>query len=347
MSEKEKRASLRKIIIRSGLAIGLIVGVIWSVSKYLEAQKYETTDDAQVEGEIIPVSSRVSGYVVEIRFIDNQEVLKGDTLVILDNTELKVKVSQAQLALQNSEANLEVAKANSTASEQGVTIYNTKEEEIRVKLGQAEKELIRYKNLLEADAGTQQQYDKAKTMKETLEAEIKVLESQIGEVRKKTSALDKQISVAQSIVEQRKNELELAKIQLSYTYIKAPCNGIVSKKSVQIGQNIQMSQPLFAIVSEKKWVVANFKETQLDQMHETQKVIIEVDAFNGRSIGGSIESFSPATGSKFSLIPPDNASGNYVKVVQRVPVKIKLETSDELYNMIKPGMSVFVKVRLK
>ncbi|HEY4800716.1 MAG TPA: HlyD family secretion protein [Bacteroidia bacterium] len=336
----------RKLITRIVLIVVLALGTAWGVKKYLDAQKFETTDDAQVETDISPVSARISGYISEIRFSDNQKVNKGDTLVLFDNKELKIKIAQSEAALQNAMAAMDVAKANSAASAEGTNAFHSRIDELKIRLDDAEKELSRYKNLLVSNAGTQQQYDKAKSNRDALQKEIEIANDQLNEAQKKYSAVNEQVKVAESVVKQKKSDLEFAQLQYSYSVVLAPCSGTISKKGVQVGQYVQVSQSLCAIVAGDIWIVANFKETQLAKMKEKQEVEIEVDAFEGSVIKGNIESFSSATGSKFSLIPPDNASGNYVKVVQRVPVKIELEKSSELYKKIKPGMSVFVKVIL-
>ncbi|MCZ2357004.1 MAG: HlyD family secretion protein [Bacteroidia bacterium] len=334
-----------KIIGRIIIALILLAGLFAGFSKIRDMQNYETTDDAQVETDITPISARVSGYINEIRFKENQPVKKGDTLILLDNRELKIKVEQAQSALQNAIASLDVAKANAIASHAGTNTCQSKNEELKIRLAYAEKELKRYANLLAENATTQQQYDKAKADKEALEKQLQSSNDQTNESIRRSGAVKEQIKVAESIVNQRKNDLEYAQLILSYSYILASTDGIVSKKSVQEGQLIQASQNLCAIVTDSLWVVANFKETQLVKMKIGQTVEVEPDAFKGK-ISATIESFSGATGAKFSLLPPDNATGNFVKVVQRIPVKILLDKNNELYKKLKPGMSIYVKVNI-
>lgn len=334
-----------KIIGRIIIALILLAGLFAGFSKIRDMQNYETTDDAQVESDITPISARVSGYINEIRFKENQLVKKGDTLILLDNRELKIKVEQAQSALQNAIASLDVAKANAITSHAGTNTFQSKNEELKIRLAYAEKELKRYANLLAENATTQQQYDKAKVDKEALEKQLQSSNDQINESIRRSGAVNEQIKVAESIVNQRKNDLEYAQLILSYSYILASTDGIVSQKSVQEGQLIQAAQNLCAIVTDSLWVVANFKETQLVKMKIGQPVEVEADAFKGK-ISATIESFSGATGAKFSLLPPDNATGNFVKVVQRIPVKILLDKNNELYKKLKPGMSIYVKVNI-
>lgn len=342
INKKSNKTLIRVVL---GIVFGILL--VWGINKIIELQKYETTDDAQIDTDINTVSSRVSGFVTKIYFKDNQQVKEHDTLIVFDNKDLQIKVDQALAALQNAGANKEVSRANTSVSEQSIISSGQHIEDLKIKETLAEKEFNRIKNLLVNDAATQQQFDKSQAELESLNNSIKIAETQMSEAEKRTSAVGESIKVSESVIKQRQRELEYAKLQLSYSYVLAPCSGIVSKRSVQVGQYIQISQPLCAIVSDDIWVVANFKETQLSKMQENQKVEIQVDAFDNESLNGHIESFSPTTGAKFSLLPPDNATGNYVKVVQRIPVKIALDTSSDLYKKIKPGMSAFVKVFVK
>lgn len=345
MSKVRKENTNRKTIARIVLGIILLAAVVISIIEYREMQKFETTDDAQVEGDIVPVISRAPGYIAEIRFKENQSVSKGDTLVLLDAQELKIKVNQVQAAMQNALATLDVAKSNAIAAQVGVSTVQSKIDELKIRLSYAQTELKRYNNLLINNATTQQQYDKVKTDEESIEKQLQAAMDQLNETQKKNQSINEQIKVAQSMISQRKNDLDFAQLQLSYTYVLAPESGVVSKKNIQLGQVVQPSQSLCAIVTENRWIVANFKETQLAKMKVGQSVTIEADAFKG-SISAKVESFSEATGSKFSLLPPDNASGNFVKVVQRIPVRIELDKTNELYRRLKPGMSIYVKVNL-
>lgn len=202
--------------------------------------------------------------------------------------------------------------------------------------------------MFEGQAVTQQQFDRVKTEKEALEKQLEAMLQQQKESNSKTGAAGKQVNVSESTIKQRKYDLDYANLQLSYAVITAPFNGITSKRNAVTGQLLQAGQPFCSMVStSNKWIVANFKETQLTKIKPGLKVIAEVDAFSDIEITGKVESFSSATGAKFSLIPPDNATGNFIKVVQRVPVKITLDTTNTIYKNLTPGMSVNVKVIIK
>ncbi|MHB8259657.1 MAG: HlyD family secretion protein [Bacteroidia bacterium] len=345
MAKKEKQKN--KIISRIVLIGLLIIGLLIGIAKYREAQHYETTDDAQLGTDISPVSARVSGYMTKVFFTDNQSVKKGDTLVMLDDRDLKIKVEQAEIALENVKAMLDVTKTNANTLYEGGGISVFKIDELTTRLNKAEKDFERYKNLFQAGATTQQQLEKMQLEKETLAQRLQAMQQQQKETNSQTNAANEQIKVAESVVKQRQAELDFAKLQLSYAVITVPFDGIVSKKNAVVGQLIQTGQPLCSIVVEQNlWIVANFKETQITKMKIGMKVEVEVDAFSEKKITGKVASFSSATGSQFSLIPPDNATGNYVKVVQRIPVKIELDKTNDALKDLKAGMSVNVKVIL-
>jgi membrane fusion protein (multidrug efflux system) len=347
---------------RFGIVLGglVVAGTIFGVTKYIHGQHHEETDDAQIEGEISPIIPKVSGYVDRLLVDDNTLVHKGDTLLVLDDRDLRLRVLQAEAAFENALASIETARANKTTSSENVltSVSNLQASESSIDIAEvrarrAEQDFKRYGELVKTHSVTQQQYEQAEADRDAAVKQLEVAkrqrEAQSREMASRQSqrnAGDKTIALAETVVKERKAELEFAKLQLSYAYVLAPASGVVSRKNVQLGQYVVAGQSLFALVSEKQmWVIANFKETQLTKMKSGQKVEIEVDAFPGKTFNGSIESISPATGAKFALLPPDNASGNFVKVVQRVPVKITLEDHDQA-KLLRAGMNVVVDVLL-
>jgi membrane fusion protein, multidrug efflux system len=345
-----------------GFVLGALVlaGSAFGITKYIHAQHHVGTDDAQVEGDISPIIPKVSGYVDKLLVDDNTVVQKGDTLVVLDDRDLKLRVLQAEAALENAMASIETARANKTTSSENVlsSQSNLQASESSIQIAEvrarrAEQDYKRYGELVKTHAVTQQQFEQAEADRDAALKQLEVAKRQREAQYRETSSRqsqrnvgDKNIALAQTVVKERQAELEFAKLQLSYAYVLAPASGVISRKNVQPGQFIVAGQSLFALVSEKqKWVIANFKETQLTKMKSGQHVEIEVDAFPGETFKGSIESISPATGAKFALLPPDNASGNFVKVVQRVPVKITLENGDQA-KLLRAGMNVVVDVHL-
>lgn len=344
------------------LILLVVVGGVFGVSKYIHAQHHEETDDAHVEANISPVIPRVSGYVADVRVQDNQKVKQGDTLLILDDRDLKIKLEEAEAALSTAESNLAAAKASTSAasaniatSQASVSTIDAQIETAKVNVWRANQDFERYANLIKDHSITQQQYEQALAAKQTAERQLQVLEQQKNQAAQQThavasqsSATSSQIGVAASIVKQRQVDVENAKLNLSYAVITAPSDGLVSKINVQAGQFVQAGQSLFSVVlNNDVWVVANFKETQLTKMKIGQKVSIHIDAFPGKDFEAKLTSFSPATGSSFALLPPDNATGNFVKVVQRVPVKIEFVNSDDPdLKKLRAGMNAVVDVHL-
>ncbi len=357
VTEKKKKSKVFLIV----LILLLVFGGWFGISKWNHAQHHAETDDAQVEANIAPIVPRVSGYVKQVLVKDNQQVKKGDTLVILDDRDLRMKLSSAEAALATAQSNLGVAEATTTAANTNVATTRLSVETIEAQMKTAEvsvwranNDFERYENLYKDHSITKQQYEQALAAKQTAERQLQVLKEQRNQAAQQTRAVasqsaatGKQVNVANAAIQQRRVEVEDAKLNLSYTVITAPEDGVVSKVNVQEGQLVQTGQALFNVVlSDELWVVANFKETQLDKMKQGQKVTVHVDAFPDHDFEAVLSSFSPATGAKFALLPPDNASGNFVKVVQRVPVKIEFAKNDPLAKQLRAGMNVWVDVHL-
>lgn len=340
--------------------VALII-IVYGVRKVIYGMHHEDTDNAQVETNISPVATRISGYVTELNVLDNMHVNKGDTLVKIDDRELKIRVIQAQIAMENADANLAVLKSNvgtasasSKASSSNILTAQANVDAAQVRVWKAQQDYDRYKKLLDLASVTQQQFDNARAEKDASEKLLNVAMKQLEASKSLTdvsssqlTSAERQIRLAELTLEQRKEELEFAKLQLSYAYILAPVSGTVSKKNVQLGQLVATGSPLFAIVDDGDvWVTANFKETQIEKMKDGQKVHIKVDAYPGHEFEGEIASMSAATGAKFSLLPPDNATGNFVKVVQRIPVKILVKKGSDKDKLLRAGMNVKVTVDL-
>ena len=343
------------------LVVLVLVGGTFGITKYIHAQHHEETDDAQIDANISPVIPRIAGYITEVRGTDNQRVKKGDTLLILDNRAEAIQVEQADAQLQAARSNLNVAQANTSYSkanissvQANISTADAQIEAAKVTLKRATQDYNRYSNLIKDHTITQQQFEQVEATKESAERQLQVLTNQKNVAIRQTAtassqsnATGQQVNVANATIQQRQADLDNAKLNLSYTVITAPEDGRISKVNVQIGQYLQSGQSLFNIVLDTNpWVIANFKETQLEKMRINQKVIVHVDAYPGHDFICKLASFSPATGAKFSLLPPDNASGNFVKVVQRLPVKIEFTSDDQFVKELRPGMNVYVDVHL-
>lgn len=344
------------------LILLVVAGAAFGITKYTHSLHHEETDDAQISANISPVIPRVSGYVKEVRVDDNQRVKKGDTLLILDDRDLKIRLEEAEAALATAESNLKAAKASTGAAsanigtaKASVATIDAQIEAAKVNLWRANQDYERYANLIKDHSITQQQYEQALAAKQSAEKQVAILEQQKKEASQQTqavasqsSATGAQIGVAASIIKQREADVDNAKLNLSYAIITAPADGMVSKVNVQPGQFVQAGQALFSIVLNNDiWVTANFKETQLNKMKVGQKVTVTVDAFPGHEFDAKVASFSAATGASFALLPPDNATGNFVKVVQRLPVRIEFTNPNDPYlKKLRAGMNVNVDVHL-
>lgn len=327
---------------------------------WLQSKKHETTDNAQIDATITSVKSAVSGFVREVRFADNQPVKKGDTLLVIDRRDYEAKVLQAKALLQSAEAqtgvsriNAEAALKNASATSLNASALQANIQAAKARLNSAEKELNRTKKMFSEGAATQQQldgvtaeYQSSLAGYDLAQKQYVASSSQSSSIQVSAQAQKGQVGVSNALVQQRLAELELAQSQLDNTVIVAPFDGIVSKKSVEVGQLLQVGQPVCsAVETGNLWVTANFKETQLERIEEGQKVNIELDAYPSLKVTGTVESIGSATGNKFSLLPPDNATGNYVKVTQRLPIRIKLDKVENSKYTLKPGLSANVDIK--
>jgi membrane fusion protein (multidrug efflux system) len=334
----------------------------------------QSTDNAQLETDISPVISKINGTVSKIFVADNQVVKEGDTILVLDDATYKIAVKQAEIAVLSAKKNTSLARsnkdvvgaainsvtANSNAVAANLSSAQAGVNAANVKLEVTNKNYQRFKTLLEQKSITQQQFDGIKAERDANEQLLKIAEGQVSALQQQIAAsktqitstaananpLNEGIGLAELNVKQAETNLEAAQLQLSYCVITAPSNGVVSKKNVQKGQVVSVGQPLMAVTNNTMvWVVANFKETQIKNMKVGQEAEIEVEAYD-KTFKGKVESFSQATGSKFSLLPADNATGNFVKVTQRIPVKIVITENNNEYSL-RAGMSVSVKVKTK
>ncbi len=344
------------------LGIGIVVLSVFGYIK-ISGMGHETTDNAQLDAMITPVRNIVPGFVTEIQFEDNQQVKKGDTLVQIDDTDYKTRVALAEAALESARAQLEVAKSgvNVARSNASASTYSSQAAKDNIVAAQArytrfEKEMARLERMQADGAATQQQIEATRAELEAAKGQLDVIKrqaeastSQAAGARSQAEGQTSQISLAMAMLKQRESELQLAQTQLHNTSIVAPFDGIISKRSVQMGQYLQAGTPICSTVDFMHlWVSANFKETQIEDMRPGQVVEIRVDAFPSAKVMGKVESFGGATGAKFSLLPPDNSTGNFVKITQRVPVRIAItESPQDLAGLLMPGLSVSVDVHTK
>jgi membrane fusion protein (multidrug efflux system) len=342
----------------------VIVGGSYGTYKYIHSLAHELTDDAQIEKRMNPIIPRVSGYVDKVYVKDNDFVKKGDTLFTIDQRDFKIKIEEANAALVAAEGSFEVSKADISGALASVAVSDANVqsaggniEAATIRLGRVTSDYNRYHNLYKNHSITKQQYEQALAAKQEAETQVRILQQQQkassfqkSVIEAKSKVSNKQTEIAAANIKRAEAQLEAAKLNLSYTVVTAAIDGQVSKVDIQPGQLVQAGQSLFQIINNASaWVIANFKETQLNKMVEGQKVTIKVDAYPDYDFQGTITSFSPATGARFSLLPPDNATGNFVKTIQRLPVKISLDTTNdpEKIKLLRPGMNVDVDVHLQ
>ena len=312
----------KRYIIATFIGI-ILIGVIYL---YIMSIMFQSTDDAYVESHLVQISPKVSGQVVDVFVDDNTNVNEGDTVIKIDDTDYRVRLAQAEANYQKALLSQKVARANLAASNSEIEL--------------ARKDFERYQNLFEEGAVSEQELDKARTNYDAVKA--KNLHAQENIMSSNDS------KVADADIKALKAIRDQAALNLEYTNVKSLATGTVTNKNVEKGAFVQIGQPLFALASDEVWVVANFKENQVGKMRPGQKVDISIDAYPNKVFKGRIDSIQRASGAKSSLFPPENAVGSFVKIVQRIPVKIVFEEDIDKgkYNIVA-GMSVIPKVRIK
>ncbi|MGE5048759.1 MAG: HlyD family secretion protein [Deltaproteobacteria bacterium] len=378
-AEDPERRRRKRVRIGIGVSLVLAAGFIW----WLQARKFEDTDDAQIDGYITAVSSRVPGTVLRVMVEDNQQVKEGDPLVELDTADLEVALAQARAAVAQAQAALEAEQPNvSITATSNRTTVSAAEDEVanteadleaaRRDLDQAEannrfaqQQRERAAQLLSSKTIPQAEYDQrvsaadvaraavgsARQRVDSRRAKLQTAQARLKEARanapRQLVAREAGLSVRQANLELARAQLHQAELNLSYAKVPAPVAGVIGKRSVNVGDRVQPGQQLMSLTQVGNlWVTANFRETQLDRMRIGQRATVHVDAID-RDYQGTVTSFAGATGSRYSLLPPENATGNYVKVVQRIPVRINLDPGQPEMERLRPGMSVEPKVRVR
>ena len=340
-----KKQKVRQTIV-SLIGIALILwGVVKVVLLFIDYSSNETSNDAQVEQYISPVNLRASGYIKKICFQEHQSVKKGDTLLILDDREYRIRVMEAEAALKDAMAGANVINATLNTTETSATVYDASIAEIEVRLQKLAKDRQRYQNLVERNAATPIQL-------EQIETEYKATKKKLDAVLKQKKAALSGVNEVQTrkgnteaAIERAQAALAMAKLNLSYCVVTAPCDGKLGRRALEEGQMVNAGQTVTNILPDtQKWVIANYKETQVENLHVGQTVRITVDAVSDKEFTGKITAISGATGSKYSLVPTDNSAGNFVKIQQRVPVRIDFtDLSKEDNERLAAGMMVIVK----
>lgn len=329
-------------------ALTILVTVVAGVGSYLHyAAGFVTTDDAFIDGNIHPISPRIGGTVARVLVDDNEHVQAGQPLVELDPADMKLAVQGAEADLAQARANEIQVAAQIARAQAGVEAAVAHIAQNTAELHRAEVDFHRMEQLIkDAGAISEQTFDAARAVFDAAQATAQSLIAERVSAEANLAAAEAQRAVAQAQVEKAAAVLSTAKLQADYTIIRAPSAGRIAKKSVEVGQRLQIAQPVMSVVSDRVWVVANFKESQLAHLRAGEKVRVTVDAIDGHEFAGVVDSFSPGTGAKFSLLPPDNSTGNFTKIVQRVPVKIVFSADSIGADLarLSPGLSAYVKV---
>ena len=343
--------TLKKKIIIGVVAVVVVIALAWAVKTFIYSRGHETTDNAQVDGHIVPVLAKVGGDFTDGCVQDNDSVAKGKLLVRIDDAEYKVKLAQAEADLAAAQAaaggkqftgQSQAAVATATGNRYAA------DAQIQAALANQQKanaDLARMRDLVAKQIVSAQQLDAAQAAAASAAADVEALQRQASAAGGAVQNAQAGVRLAQARLQAEQAALDNAKLQLSYSSVTAPETGTISKKQVEVGQLVQPGQTLMSIVADTgTWVTANFKETQLAKMHVGQPVAFEVDAYPGCEAEGKVQSLSGATGARFALLPPDNATGNFTKVVQRLPVRIAVTKGCDAKRPLRPGMSVVAHV---
>jgi len=349
---KKKYTPTDRLITRitGWIAAFIVAGLaIWGIISLFSFYKYEQTNDAQVQEYVNPVISRAGGFIVDVKFEENQEVKKGDTLLVIDNREYKLQQEQTQAAIQKARAELKVLESNTHTTEKEAASAMAQVEASKAKVWKQELDYKRYQDLYNEESATRQRLEDVKAGLDVNKSDYKSSQDNYAASQSKINDIQAEKTVVRAEIAKLEALLDRHKLDVSYTVITAPYDGRMGRRTVEAGQMIDAGETLAFIVNNEtdKWVVANYKETQIKDMHIGDHVKIVADSYPDQEFQGTIISLSPATGSSFSLLPPDNSTGNYVKIVQRIPVRIRIDGKRKDIEVLKVGMNVNVYAQKK
>lgn len=340
---KRRPRILPSLILLAVLGTGAFFGYRY----YQFAKIHERTDNAQIEATTTPVLARVGGYIRSLAVSDYATVRAGQLLVQLDTVEYALSRAQTEADYLQAQADLEVARANLRTVQQNVHLAQAGIDLQEVRRAKAARDYQRNQELYQGNSLPLKQVEDAKAAVDEQDRLLASAREQLRVAQANEAVAQTNIKKMEAVLQVKRSMIEQADLRLSYTQVAAPVSGKVGKLNVETGQLVQPGQPLFTIVNDSLfWVVANFKETQIGHMREGQEVEIRVDAFPGEVLHGHVASLSEATGARFALLPPDNSSGNFVKVTQRVPVKIALDDAGALRDQLRAGLSVVATVTI-
>ena len=334
----------RLVVSLVGIAI-LAYGLWKLVGVFRDYTATETCNDAQVEQYIAPVNLRASGYIAKVCFKEHQQVHKGDTLLILDDREYRIRLMEAEAALKDAKASGNVINASEQTTQTSASVYSASIDEIEVRLAKLSKDIERYRNLVANKAATPIQLEQLEVEYEATQKKLEATKKQQEAAYKGVNEVSTRRGSVAAAIQRAEAAVEMAKLNLSYCVVVAPCDGKLGRRTIEEGQMVNSGTTItYIIPNNQKWVIANYKETQIENLFVGQKVRMTVDALDNKVFEGTVTAISGATGSKYSLVPTDNSAGNFVKIQQRVPVRIDFSNlSAEDNNRLAAGMMVVVK----
>jgi len=328
--------------------ISLIITLMLVAIAYwlLQRQQYETTDNAYLKANKVLISAKVQGYVSQRMIDDNQRVKQGDELVVIDDRDYQDRLVKAEANMLNQKAQINRLKAMKQVQQARIDSAKSEVEVAKIKLALLRKDLKRFNNLIRQGSASTQSLDNIQTQVKQAAAELSSHGAQLLAEKGQLLTLDSDIEATNANLKSARAQWQLAKLDLENTRVRAPFDGIIGRRGVELGQLVTPGLALAYLVEDNKiWLEANFKETQVEFMRPGQAVEIHVDAYPDKTFHGEVDSFSPATGSEFSILPPENATGNFTKIVRRVPVKIVFDRGQDM-RLLKPGFSVVVSVKV-
>lgn len=338
---------MKKNMIGRLVAIGLLAAGLFVVATIFIDTRHENTDDAQVEQYISPIHVRVSGYIKEIRFTEHQFVRKGDTLLVIDDSEYSLALKQAEAALMDAQSGRKAMNNTLSTATNTATVYDSSIREAELRVEKLRRDYERYSALLSKKATTPVVVEQYQTELEMAETRVAALKRQREAARSSAGEVSQRQENAEAAILRAEAAVDLAKLHLSYTVVVSPADGFLGRRAIEHGQWIAAGQAVTTLVPDgRKWIIANFKETQMAGIREGNKADIRIDALPDKHFSGTVTAISSATGSKYSMVPTDNSAGNFVKIQQRIPVRIDFsdEISLEDYRRMAAGMMCEVKI---
>ena len=351
MPAPARAGGVRRAVSLVVLAVVVVVGGVWGVRRWSYSRTHVSSDNAQVDAHIVSVVAKVGGYIDEVLVAENQTVQRGQPILVIDDAELKVRLAEAEADLAAAQAAVGdedvqgQVQAEASATLARRQALEARLEAVRANRERAQRDLARVQELADKQIASRQQLDAAQAAANASAADVMAVEREVAAARAAETAAGASGRVAEARLARAAATLERARLDLSYAQVVSPVSGVLSRTAVEVGQLLQPGQPLGAVVADSAvWITANLKETETSEVQAGQSVEIEVDGYPDCKARGTLASVSPATGSKFALLPPDNATGNFTKVVQRVPVRIEIVEGCGAERPLRPGMSAVIHI---